>query len=420
MKLLNRTVRNYGLYSAALLLVFSPIFYLTIHDLFTHEMDRILRSHKDDFITARPYLSNASDLHFFQLMNKEFVLHPAQRILIKDSLYTENLYDSAIDEMKPHRILKTGVHIGGQPYDLLIRESMVSNRSLIAAIVGVQLLLVGLLVAGLVLINHYLARIVWNPFYSILENLRKYQIDRESVPQFARSSTLEFRELADVITQLINKSRDAYASQKEFTENAAHELQTPLAICRTKLELLAQSKDLTKEQADLIESMLYAMDRIGRLNKDLLLLSKIDNRQFIETTNVNIKAIVMKSIDGFQHLAKKKKLEIHVRLDPSFIISANAELMDMLISNLVSNAIWHTPENGAIDISLNHSQLTVSNTGVPFQHPEKLFERFHRESRTTPGTGLGLSIVKKIAEVSGFTISYSFRLEMHRFSVAFR
>ena len=419
MKLLNRTIRNYSLYSALLLLLCTPLFYFFIKQLFTREMDKVLRSHKTDFLAAQAYLKTEEDLKFLQLMNKEFILIPKDVIIKRDSLYTIDFYDSTAAAIIPHRVFSTGVTIRGRPYELMVRESMVNNISLIAAIMGTQVIMFSLLLVGLVLINRKLSKKVWGPFYIILDRLKKYQIDQDNTLELPRPSTAEFRDLSEAITQLVNKNHEAYFSQKEFTENAAHELQTPLAICRTKLELLAQTKELTLEQSELVGQLLDALDRITRLNKDLVLLSKIENRQFFETEAIELKSIVNKSIEAYDRLAQEKKLVVECKLTEPLLMKANPVLSEMLINNMVSNAIRHTSENGSVIIEVTKHSFTISNSGSPFKHPEKIFQRFHRESRTTLGSGLGLSIVKKVCDVSGYQIGYSYNSSMHQFCITF-
>ncbi|NOS56949.1 MAG: HAMP domain-containing histidine kinase [Cyclobacteriaceae bacterium] len=420
MKLLNRTIKSYLLYSALLLLLCTPLFYFAIQQLFIWEMDKVLRSHKTDFYEAHANLKTEEDLKFFQLMNKEFILIPSNGVTKKDSLFTIDLYDSSKAEVILHRVFCTGVVIQGQHYELQVRESLVSSISLIGAIMGIQTLMLTGLLTGLVLINRRLSNKIWGPFYVILDHLKKFKIDEGNQLLLPRPSTAEFRDLTTVITQLVDKNRSAYANQKEFTENASHELQTPLAICRTKLELLAQTKELTQEQADLVGHLLNAMDRITHLNKNLLLLSKIENRQFFDTEEISLKNVVQKSIEVYKRQVLEKEIKVESTMHESVRIMANPILIEVLIGNLISNAIRHTTQSGSVVIEVTKTFIMISNSGLPLDRPEKLFQRFHRESRTTLGSGLGLSIVKKVCDVSGFSINYNFNLYMHHFRVTFR
>ena len=419
MKLLARTVKNYLIYSASLILFSTPLFYYSIHELFIHDTDKALLAHKKDFLESIDHIKSLQDLELFHLMNDEFVFRPSENLAHADSIYTADLYDGGAARWAPHRIYESNVTILGQNFSMQIRESMVSNSELISAIMIIQLLILTLLFIGLVFINRNLSQTIWKPFYIILDRLRKYRIDEDTALALPGSTTSEFRELNAAITHLIDRSRVAYQDQKEFTENAAHELGTPLAICRTKLELLAQTKELTEEQAELVGSLLEATDRIARLNKNLLLLSKIENRQFFESETIDLLTVVTKALDAYKNQTKGKRIFLKCNIADRALITTNPSLLELIVFNLISNAIRHTPEDGTVILQGSQEFLRASNTGPVIQNPEKIFQRFHRESRTALGSGLGLSIVKKACEVSGFTIEYAYNSDMHHFKVSF-
>jgi signal transduction histidine kinase len=418
MRLLNRTVKQYLLYSVVLVSFCTPIFYFAIQKLFEYEMDLALLAHKRDLDESKQGLKSEEDLEVFGLMNDEFVFTQKDKIL-KDSLYSVSIYDSALAQTLPYRVLRTGIVVDGHPYEMLIRESMVSTKRLVAALMILQVTVLGLLVTGLVIINRKLSRQIWSPFYTILEQLKKYHIEQENKLVLPNVSTAEFREMNAAITQLVNQNREAFLSQREFTENAAHELQTPLAICRNKLELLAQTNELTQEQADLVADLLQATDRLARLNKNLLLLAKIENNQFIEVGNVSVDGLLKRYLKIFETGIEEKQLVVTQNLT-TINISTNPVLLDVLVSNLITNAIRHTARGGKIDIEMRSAELIIKNSGQPFAHPEKIFNRFHRESRQEAGSGLGLSIVKKIAEVSSFKLAYCYEAGLHCFSLTLK
>lgn len=419
MKLLNRTIKHYSLFSVLLVLCCTPVFYFTIQQLFVSEMDKVLQAHKTDFYRSMQYLKTDEDLRFYHLMNKEFTLTPLLKAPKKDTLFTENLYDSSEAETVPHRVYNTSVLLNGKIYTLQVKESLVSTRGLITAIMGVQAIMLLLLITGLVFINRALSHKVWDPFYTILERLKKYHIEQNKTLTLPYSSTVEFRDLSNAINQLVTQSHESFLNQKEFTENASHEMQTPLAISRAKLELLAQTKELTKEQADLVGDLLNATDRLSRLTKNLLLLSKIENRQFFEIAEVDLRTTILKSLETYSQQIKDKNLEIQTAIGPNSILNGNPVLLDILIGNLVSNAIRHGTTGGEIRIACGNKVLVVTNSGEPLAQSHKIFQRFQRESRTTQGSGLGLSIVKKICDVSGYQIEYSYQDNKHCLKIVF-
>lgn len=419
MKLLRRTVKNYILYSALLLLICTPLYYISIRQLFVNEMEEELFHHKSNFNNTLTSLETEKDISLYQLINEEFQLKETSLWPISDSLFTYTRYDSIEKAMIPYRALRTGVTIHGTHYELIIRESIVGNTKLVTAIVSIQTTLLVLMLIGFILINRKLSKEVWDPFYTILEKLKSYQIDKDLTIDLPHSSTAEFRDLSEALVQLVNKSRDAYLSQKEFTENASHELQTPLAIFRSKLELLMQGAEITSEQAELISSLLNATDRIARLNKNLLLLSKIENRQFLSRQEVLLSSAITQTLGLYKQMALEKEIKITTHVLSEIAIKANPTLLDILLSNLISNAIRHTPAQREVKIKIENKSVTISNPGEPFNFPNKIFDRFNRESRTAQGNGLGLAIVKKICDSDDLQITYLYSDGSHHFTVNF-
>jgi len=418
MKLLTRTVRNYIIFSVLLLVVCTPLFYFFIQRLFIHKMDQELLEHKIEFSELALLLKTEHDLKFFSVMNEEFVLTPTDQIIETDSLLTIPIYSEEEKEIHPYRVLRTGTTIQGKPYRLQIQESMVSTADLISAIVAIQATLITLLLLGLVLINRKLSRTIWDPFYIILDKLKKYQIDKDSSLDLPRSTTAEFRDLSSVISQLVNKNHDAFQSQKEFTENASHELQTPLAVIKGKIDMLMQTQ-LSEKQAELIYVMQDAAGRMARLNRNLLLLAKIENQQFLELESINLPALVEKLVTQFSEQLELKHISLEMgKLNP-FSIKADGTMVEVLFTNLLTNAIRYSPSHSSIKIVLEKGVFSISNTGEALHNPDKIFDRFQRDVGTSHGSGIGLAIVKKICDNNGYTVQYTYQQGAHTFTVNF-
>jgi signal transduction histidine kinase len=419
MKLLRRTIQNYILFSALLFVLCTPIFYLAIQRLFVHEMDGVLLSHKKDFIKSSQYLKTEDDLVLYHMMNKEFILTPAVSLMARDTLFTEDKYDSLHGGIIPFRTYKSGVLVQGKSYLLTIKESMVSSRDLVAAIVGIQAGLLLFLFLGLVLINRKLTRIIWDPFYTILDRLKRYQIDKDASIDLPTSSTAEFRDLSSAIAQLISNNRNAYQSQKEFTENASHEIQTPLALLNGKLDLLIQT-DLTEQQADLIGNIHSSALRISRLNRNLLLLTKIENHQFQTLEEIDGSHTLTHLITQFEESIHAKNLLVTYSFpDGKIMIKSNKALLEILLSNLLSNAIRYAPVNTRITLEGSRKSIKIRNEGERLKRPEVVFERFTREDTNSNGTGLGLAIAKKIVDQLGYTLHYRYEESHHIFEIIF-
>ena len=417
MKLLTRTVRNYVIFSALLVVVCTPLFYFSIQRLFVRKMDQELISHKKEFYELVPLLKTETDLKFFSLMNDEFSLKENGHQIETDSLFTFVRYNQEEQTEHPYRVLRTGVMIQGKAYELQIQESLVSTFDMVLAIVIIQATLITLLLIGLALISRKLSRTIWDPFYTILDRLKKYQIDKDISIDLPRSTTAEFRDLSSAISQLVIKNHDAFQSQKEFTENASHELQTPLAVMKGKIDLLMQTP-LSEKQAELIHVLQDAASRMARLNRNLLLLTKIENQQFLEQEQINLDSLVQKLVGQFQEQLEQKSMEVKIEKSSELTVHANSTVIEVLFTNLITNSIRYSPSKSKVNILMHDNVFTISNPGTPLNSPEKIFGRFQREAGTS-GSGIGLAIVKKICDNSGYTIQYQYLNGAHTFTLNF-
>ncbi len=418
MKLLDRTIKNYSIFSIAILLVSAPLFYVSFQYLLFDKIDEELLEHKEEFIQSIPLIRSVDDIRLYELMNKELKITHQEQITTDDTFITYDLYDSLSRTIEPHRKLITGVELLGKHYTLEITESLVSSKDLITAIMGIHILLLILLLAGMVIINHRLAKVIWGPFYLILDKLKNYSIEQDKPIHLPPSSTSEFREFNNIIGQLLKENRRVYQAQKEFTENASHEMLTPMAVVNSQIDMLMQTP-ITETQAKYINSLQDTMGKLARINKSLLLLAKIDNQQFPAQEMVDAYPIVKKLIGQFDDQSQQKNLIIKVNGSGPFIILLNSVLLEIMFSNLLSNAIKHSAPGGTIQIIFQHKTFTISNPGKALANHDKLFNRFHQENFTGSGAGLGLSIVKKICDLNNFKVDYKYNGGHHIFKIEF-
>lgn len=419
MKLLNKTVRSYILYSAILLLIAIPVFYFVIGRLVQAEIDEVLLSHKKDFTEAAVNFKNLDEIEHYPLLNEEFFITPVQQLITTDSFYTERILRPGDIEIIPFRVVKTGMTIQGKPYELLVKESLLESEDLITTIIVTQIALIAALFTGLILINRGLTRNIWKPFDQILSSLKQYDLEKNKQINFQKSQIDEFEELRLVVQQLLFKNQQAYISQKEFTQNASHEIQTPLAVVNAKLDLLMQTDAITSEQAGLIVQIADSTHHLSQLNRSLLMLAKIENDQFGDIVSLNLTALIQKHADRLLDLAQERQLAIQLRLE-DFNLDADPTRIEILFSNLLSNAVRHSSLSGTIEVELADGFLSISNPGGPLQEPERIFERFKRDVSGSSGSGLGLALVSKICESNGYAVAYSYRETRHWFEVNFQ
>ncbi|WP_333820403.1 sensor histidine kinase [Ohtaekwangia sp.] len=423
MRLLNFSLRNFLLYSFILVLVTIPISFVAIHTILEDEVDETLLAQHDQFvkhIRSFEYLDDLEfDLEVFEQLSYDvdIVQDSFPRSGIQYS--TVFIYDSLDQETKPYRELRSSIIVKGHPYLLTTRLSLLENDDLVTAIVTVVVALLVLLTIGMILINSSLSQRIWQPFYKTLNRLKAYELDKNESFEFEQTEIIEFDDLNNAVRQLTDRNKQVFIQQKEFIENASHELQTPLAIFQVKLDALMQSRQLTEEQAGLVKDMLETNQRLSRLNKNLLLLSKIENDQFQEREQVDLKPILLKQLENFSLLTSN--MAVHARHDISACtIYANRILTEVLITNLVGNAYQHTHDEGEVIVQLAADRLTVANTGKPLTiAPDRIFERFNKASKPGKGVGLGLAIVKQICDHAGHTVQYTYTDNRHYFTVYF-
>jgi signal transduction histidine kinase len=260
-----------------------------------------------------------------------------------------------------------------------------------------------------ILVNNLVLKKTWKPFYQLLKYLNDFRLDKGAFRKLSETKIKEFSLLNESVQNLLKTNIDIYNSQKQFIENASHELQTPLAIGINKLELLAGDKDLSPEQIQKIGNIIEVFQRLSSLNKSLLLLSKIENKQFISIEQLNFDKILNRIINDFSDFAEYQKIEIKYYKEDIWVFNMNKDLAEILVMNLVKNAIVHNKQGGEILIRLSSSSFTIENTSnEPMIQEDKVFERFIKKSKRKSSSGLGLAIVKAIAEVSGLSVTYNF------------
>jgi signal transduction histidine kinase len=334
--------------------------------------------------------------------------------LLKDTA----LYTAAEKDYEPYRMLEFGLNEDTLHYKVVILKPLIESDELTEAVVGTIVIIAVVLLLALLLLNTLISKTVWSPFYKMLYKLEAFDLTKEGSVEFGTTSIKEFRELRNVLVLMTRKISSDYRSLKEFTENASHELQTPLSIIQSKVELLIQSENLSAMQMAEVQAVYEATGRLSRLNKALLLLAKIENRQFAETKEISLDELIEKKLENFSDMIAHKHLNVVKELEP-VKINIHPSLADILLSNLIGNAIKHNIEGGTLKIELTTNKLTISNSGKPLSMPpEELFQRFRKADGASESLGLGLAIVKEICNVNGYSINYFYVNNLHIISVA--
>ena len=277
------------------------------------------------------------------------------------------------------RQLIFSITLSGKIYKAFISKSQEATEDLIELIVLITLAIVLLLLIVLFVINRFVLNKLWHPFNDTLKELQQFNISSTTGLQLNDNNITEFRELNKAVTTMSNRVVSDYAALKSFTENASHEIQTPLAVINSKIELLMQAENFTGTQLHDFFTIQEEVNRLSKLNKSLLLLTKIENDQFHQSELVDLNRIVDHYLDKYEELIASKKIALTKKLEGKCEINMNEAMAQVLISNLINNAIKHNKDNGSIGVSINDHQLIVSNTGQSLTaHPDELFERFKK------------------------------------------
>lgn len=423
MRLLQVTVRSLLIYSMVLVLISIPVSLVSVRAILNEEVDETIAHQADQFvrhIKGFEYLGDLeTDLQVLDKLSKNIHVKPSDGEVIENGFRTINRYDSLEREKKPFRQMSSSVLIKGKPYVLTVEMSLIDNNDLVMTIGLVQLALSVLLAAGLLILNRSLSQKLWKPFYSMLDQLKAYQLDKGEPVKMEKTGIIEFDDLNETLAHLIERNRKVFLQQKEFIENASHELQTPIAVFQSKLDRLMQSPTLSQGEAEAILELELTAKRMAKLNKNLLLLSKIDNEQYHDKEEVEVAGIIANQLSLLNPLISTDNIKIVTATKP-LILRANRTLIEILVSNLLHNAVRYSAKEKEIDVTLSDRTLSVTNNGDPLKMDiQAMTARFSKESTDPNSTGLGLAIVKKICDTCHYSLHYAYQRGAHVFEVTF-
>jgi signal transduction histidine kinase len=418
LKLLTATNRYYLGLVAVLFAVASGALYYGVNAALRHEVDEQLGLHRLRVET----LVRAGEPLAASPFADQFVLSTRPRPLgLSDTL----LPDPQEGTWVPHRQLTFQLVQGSQPRWVTVRKSLVETNDLLAVVLGIMLAVLALLFGGTLLLNRWLSGRLWRQFYRTLAALRHYDLQQDQPLALSRPRIEEFAELNLAVTHLSERLVADYESLREFTANAAHETQTPLAIMQAQLEQLLQLPALGEDPtaAPLLADLYGATRRLSRLHQALGLLSKIENRQFAQAKPLNLATLLDEKVNQLAPLLEARNLHLHRHIEQAPVLGMHPGLADSLLHNLLYNAIKHNQPGGDITVRLSTEALEISNPGPAISgDPTRFFERFRKHHAAAESPGLGLSIVQQIGAYYGFAVTYGYAAagQRHTLRVAFR
>jgi signal transduction histidine kinase len=415
MKLLEKTNRSYFLISGTAFILAGAVIYFVLSALLEEQLNEKLTSDIED--VKRTIAGGGILPEYYPFIEtREVPWQATGSIEKKDTL----IFDPGEEDNINFRQISAVYSINGKYYFIATRNELFENSDLLATIIIVIASVLSLLLLSLYFINKKLSLHIWQPFYKTLEELKDFSHDRHGFKLSPVSEPDEFIELNTSLEKLTQKIITDYQSLKRFTEDASHEIQTPLAVIQSKLETLLQHPDLKKDQAEIINSAYVSVLRISKLTQTLLLLTKIANDQYPEKRKVDMAVLLEEKIKLYEDHIAAKSLTLNLNISPGCFPESNLLLAESLIVNLVGNAVKHCNTGGNINIILDASHFEISNTGPPHSVPaSKLFERFYKADKSTDSQGLGLSIVKEICSLNKWDVRYQYEDDLHKFIVIF-
>ena len=421
MKLFYRVLMHLLVGIVVILVGWAVVFYMGIMEEINDEVDDSLEDYTELIITRSlagkelpAHDSGSNNQYYLREVEPSYALsRPA--IFYRDSM----VYISEKKETEPARIITTIFKDKeNRYYEVAVYTPTIEKRDLKVAIFQ---LLIGLFVSlfiAILLINIWVFRRSMRPFYRLVDWLDHFRLGQKNVPLVNPTHTTEFRKLNEAVMRYAAHSEEMFEQQKQFIGNASHELQTPLAICQNRLEMLMEDETLTEPQMEEILKTYQTLEYVSKLNKSLLLLSKIDNSQFVETSEVCINEVLHRYVDDYREVYDYRGIRLTVEEKGEFRIRMNETLAVVLVTNLLKNAFVHNIDKGEIRIVITSSGIRFGNTGSgePLDG-KRIFERFYQGKKKEGSTGLGLAIVDAVCRQYQLRVTYSAVDGMHCFEV---
>ncbi len=420
MKLIYRIALRLSLVLLPLMALWGVLFYFTMVDEINDEADDALEDYSELIVKRMlagrelPAPNNGSNNSYSIVSIAAAEAAERPHIDYCDA----EVYIPEKEETEPARVLTTIFQdAAGSYYELKVATPTFEKDDLLRAILYWVVFLYLLLLLTTILLTVWVFHRSMRPLYGLLHWLDSYTPGRSTAPVPCSTRIVEFRQLSAAAQQAVDRSEALFDQQKQFIGNASHELQTPLAVLGNRLEWLLDTTEPTEAQMEELLKMQRTLRQIVRLNKTLLLLTKIDNGQFPESTEVDIAAIVGEQAALYDEIYASRDIVCTVNSAGPFVVRMNESLASTLVTNLLKNAYLHTAEGGTVTIDLRDRTLTVANDGAAPLDGEHIFERFYQGARKEGSTGLGLALVSAVGRYYGLQVGYRFDGGRHCFSV---
>ena len=362
-----------------------------------------------------PTASNGSNNQYYLYEVSESYAASHPQITYRD----EMVFITEKSETEPARVLITIFRTEDERYmELVVYTPTIEKLDLLRAILGWIIFLYVLLLLIILSINIWVFRKNMKPLYVLLKWLDSSQLGKKNEPLENTTKITEFRKLNAATMAFAERGEKLFEQQKTFIGNASHEMQTPLAICRNRLEMLMEDETLTEHQLNELIKTHQTLENLTRMNRSLLLLCKIENGQFADTRSVCLNDILAHYLDDYKEVYAYRNITVTVTTDSSFCVEMNDSLVSVLVTNLLKNSFVHNIDGGFIYIKITANTFEISNTGEKPLDRERIFERFYQGQKKGGSTGLGLALVDSICKANHLTIDYTYVENRHIFTIS--
>lgn len=416
MKLIHKFTLWYLLTTFFVLMIGGFISYHTTKAEIDREQARYLKKNIDFTIKelSKGIFPDSLLQHKMEIKKMDFNA-PVIKFKVSDTL----IWHHYLKRMEPQVKVTTSRIINGEHYYIATYGAMVDTDDITEAVIksisGIFIIMLFVTVC----VSFLISKKILSPFNRTLRAMQSFRLQQKSALQLPATHTVEFEKLNNFLKHMTGKAKQDYQTLKEFTENASHELQTPLAIIMGKLELLMES-NIDDQQARLITSAHTAVEKLGKMGQSLTLLTKLDNHEFESAGLINFSKLVKESLFAFQELIEMQSLQVEQSITEDVQVNIHPVLSHILLNNLLGNAIRHNVKNGLIQVQLTAEAFEIANTGEPLEVlPSEMFKRFRKGNQSSESIGLGLAIVKQICEQSNIRIDYNYKDGLHNFRLNF-
>lgn len=421
MKLFHLVLWRISLALIVVLTVWAGFFYMAVVEEVNDEVDDTLEDYSEGLIIRAlsgedmPTASNGSNNQYYLYEVSESYAASHPQITYRD----EMVFITEKSETEPARVLITIFRTEDERYmELVVYTPTIEKLDLLRAILGWIIFLYVLLLLIILSINIWVFRKNMKPLYVLLKWLDSSQLGKKNGPLENTTKITEFRKLNAATMAFAERGEKLFEQQKTFIGNASHEMQTPLAICRNRLEMLMEDETLTEHQLNELIKTHQTLENLTRMNRSLLLLCKIENGQFADTRSVCLNDILAHYLDDYKEVYAYRNITVTVTTDSSFCVEMNDSLVSVLVTNLLKNSFVHNIDGGFIYIKITANTFEISNTGEKPLDRERIFERFYQGQKKEGSTGLGLALVDSICKANHLTIDYTYVENRHIFTIS--